>query len=153
MSKETKWASLPQDRISLSGGAKASTWWPASPACESVNNQTSGREPQKCVGVTTSKPFSMITGLQSLLLTAQIPMVSTRPRHDTSPAEQAAAQRHEAHLVVRPPNSFPECQEPHRFRPGSGTQRPQPTGLSRQRTTARTYWFVLPATPHLMTLA
>ena len=48
--------------------AKASTCWPGSPACESVNNQTSGREPQKCVGVTASKPFSMMTGLQSRLL-------------------------------------------------------------------------------------
>ena len=65
MSKEMKRAAWPQDCTSLSG---ASTCWPASPACESVNNQTSGREPQTCVGVTTSKPFSMITGLQSRLL-------------------------------------------------------------------------------------
>ena len=35
--------------------AKASTCWPASPAYKLVNNETSGRELQKCVGVSTSK--------------------------------------------------------------------------------------------------
>ena len=68
MSKEMKRAARPQDHISLSGAQKRRRAGRRHQRANSVNNQTSSREPQKCVGVTTSKPFSMMTGLQSRLL-------------------------------------------------------------------------------------
>ena len=96
MSKEMKRAARPQDRMHLFVWcAKASTCWPASPACESVNNQTSGREPQKCVGVISSKPFSMMTGLQSRLLATNHSPTNLFTRSLTHP------------LLIPPPNTHP----------------------------------------------
>ena len=81
---------------------KASTCWPASPAYESVNNQTSGREPQKCEGVTASKPFSMMAGRQSrLLATILLPPCPTNENEVKVPQTPSTVYGRFSHLRTR----------------------------------------------------